>query len=138
MVDIDWRKLLGMMVSFVVAVLICAVLHVCMGCTRRVYVPVETVKHDSVVTAKLVADTMMVRDSVYVREKGDTVWCYRWKTEYKSRWLTDTVIVERVDSLAVPYEVVKEKAYIPSMVWYLIGGLGLAVLGMGAWIRYRD
>lgn len=39
-------------------------------------------------------------DSVIIREKGDTVFFYKWRTEYRDRWRdrTDTLIVR--DSIA--------------------------------------
>ena len=48
------------------------------SCRSVRYVPVETVKHDSVYVGKVVRDSVFVKDSVLV-VKGDTVTEYRWK-----------------------------------------------------------
>lgn len=74
------------------------------GC-RTKYVPVKTVRTDSVFLEKIRKDSIFVRDSVYVREKGDTVYLYKYKYVYKDKLTTDTVYVERTDSVEVPVPV---------------------------------
>ncbi len=79
---------------------------VCMaGCRTVEYVPVERVRTDSVYVTAWSRDSIRVTDSVYVREKGDTVREYRWRYVYRDRAVHDTVFVERRDSVAVPYAV---------------------------------
>ena len=49
------------------------------SCRSVRYVPVETVKHDSVYFNKVVRDSIHVKDSVLVIVKGDTVTEFRYK-----------------------------------------------------------
>lgn len=83
--------------------LLCAVF----SCTTVKYVPVETVKTDSVRVVDVQRDSIFVLDSVYVREKNDTVYLTRWKTIYKEHLKTDTIVEVRVDSINTVVEVAK-------------------------------
>lgn len=74
------------------------------SCRSVRYVPVETVKHDSVYVGKVVRDSVFVKDSVLV-VKGDTVTEYRWKYVFKYKDRTDTLYVSRTDTIRVPYPV---------------------------------
>ena len=74
------------------------------SCRSVRYVPVETVKHDSVYFNKMVRDSVFVKDSVLV-VKGDTVTEYRWKYVFKYKNRTDTLYVSRTDTIRVPYPV---------------------------------
>lgn len=71
------------------------------GCTRHVYVPVESHSTDTLINIRERVDSILERDSVYVEVRGDTlireVW--RWRTKNKLR--TDTLYRTRVDTVAV-------------------------------------
>ena len=90
---------------FLLGMLILLASAVC-SCSRVQYVPVETVRTDSVYMNKTVRDSVYVMDSVLV-VKGDTVTEYRWRYIYKHSDKTDTVYVNRTDSVRVPYPVEK-------------------------------
>lgn len=75
------------------------------SCTRTMYVPVTSVQHDSIYLHTHSSDSIVVRDSVTIREKGDTIWMTRWRTEYRDRIRIDTAYIERRDSVVVPYPV---------------------------------
>lgn len=72
------------------------------------YVPVETVKHDSIYINKVQVDSVYHRDSIYVVDKGDTVFLYKDRYIYKYKDRTDTLYVTKTDSIQVPYPVEKE------------------------------
>lgn len=82
-----------------------------MSCTRKVYVPTETVRteYKDRVVENLRVDTVAMRDSVAVYVNGDTVRI----TKYRDRWRTrivekhDTIVSVKRDSVAVPYPVEK-------------------------------
>lgn len=84
-------------------ILVCCLL-LCCGCgTKRVItkeVPVEVprVVHDTVVSRLLRSDTVLIRDSVVMR---DTL-IERWHTVYKSRTARDTVVRARTDTVTKP------------------------------------
>lgn len=47
-------------------------------------------------------------DSVYVKEKGDTVLIEKYKYLYRDKLVRDTMYISKVDSIQVPYPVEKE------------------------------
>lgn len=85
----------------IVLVLVCS-------CNSVKYVPVETVKHDSIYINKVQVDSVYHRDSIYVVDKGDTVFLYKDRYIYKYKDRTDTLYVTKTDSIQVPYPVEKE------------------------------
>ena len=78
------------------------------GCRSVRYVPVETVRSDTVYRDRVERDSVVRYDSVYVRDKGDTVWLERYKYVYRDKWRTDTLYVGRSDTVRVPYPVERE------------------------------
>jgi hypothetical protein len=75
---------------------------------KTVYVPIESVRIDSIYTVKVSRDTLMQRDSIYVYEKGDTLRIERWHTRYQSIIKVDTLYINRTDTISVPYPVEKQ------------------------------
>ena len=75
------------------------------GCKSIQYVPVETVKTDTLYQKVVQHDSIHVHDSVTIHQKGDTVIFEKYHTKYIDRLLRDTVYRSRVDSIAVPYPV---------------------------------
>lgn len=75
------------------------------SCTTTEYVPVETTKTDSIYISRFELDSIYVHDSVYVRDKGDTVYIEKVKYLYREKVRTDTVYTERTDSIRIPYPV---------------------------------
>ena len=78
------------------------------GCKSVKYVPVETVRFDTTYINKVQRDSVVRYDSVYVREKGDTVWLEKFRYVYRDKLVRDTLYVNRTDSVRVPYPVEKE------------------------------
>lgn len=88
-------------------VALATVMLVC-SCQSVRYVPVETVKTDSVRVVDIQRDSIYVLDSVFVREVHDTVYITRWRTEFKEALRVDTFNVERIDTLNTVVEVEKK------------------------------
>ena len=78
------------------------------SCRSVKYVPVETVKYDSIYINKVQVDSVYHRNSIYVVDKGDTVFLYKDRYIYKYKDRTDTLYVTNTDSIQVPYPVEKE------------------------------
>ena len=74
------------------------------SCTSTKYVPVESVKHDSVYLNKIVKDSVYIKDSVLI-VKGDTITEYRYKYIYQYKDRTDTLYITKTDTIRVPYPV---------------------------------
>lgn len=79
------------------------------GCARVQYVPVETVRADSVHGARWSADSVYLKDSIHIelRTERDTVYRteYKYRTHWRERVVRDTLETVRVDSVSVPVPV---------------------------------
>ncbi len=85
----------------------CMLFIIC-SCRTVKYVPVETIKVDTTYINKLQRDSIYMLDSVYVKEKGDTVLIEKYKYLYRDKLVRDTMYISKVDSIQVPYPVEKE------------------------------
>ena len=72
---------------------------------RTEYVPIESVRYDSVMIEKLMRDSVFVRDSVYLQEKGDTVFKYKDRFVYVYKNRVDTFFTEKIREIEVPVPV---------------------------------
>lgn len=114
---------------------------ICLGSCRSVkYVPYETIKHDSIYITNHQKDSVYIYDSIYQKEKGDTLILEKWHTKYVEKQVHDTSYIERWDSIYVPYPVEKElskweKRYIT--VGKVSVGLYIGLLvALIAWLVY--
>lgn len=130
MMRMYWHKFKGLLVSLVTAFLVCMMINMLSSCTRKIYVPIESVKHDSVLIHKVTVDSIAVHDSIFEKLQGDTLYRYKERTEYRYKYIVDTLYVAKVDSIAVPYEVVKEKKVVPKWTWTVMAVLVFMVLIM--------
>lgn len=78
------------------------------GCRTIEYYPMETVHIDTVYVNKQLIDSVMVRDSIHIYQKGDTVTEFRLKYIYKYKDRTDTLYMSKTDTISIPYPVEKE------------------------------
>lgn len=114
------------------------------GCTRKVYVPTETVRteyKDRVVEAVRV-DTVAMRDSVAVYVNGDTVRITKYRDRLRTRIIErhDTCTVTKTDSVQVPVQVERKLTRWERTKMdaggIAIGILGVAALGGLAWLAW--
>ena len=78
------------------------------SCTITRYVPVESVRVDSVCVSQMQRDSTYERDSIFVAIKADTVFLTKTQYRYRDRMLRDTVRVLRCDTIVKVVEVEKE------------------------------
>lgn len=84
------------------------------GCKQIEYVPYKVETKDSIYLTKFVRDSVYIEvfkgEKVFKGEEGenDTIYITETKTVYREKLLTDTMYVERVDSIQVPYPVEKK------------------------------
>lgn len=94
------------------------------GCSKRIYVPVESVHVDTFVKSAVHVDSVRLTDSVYVIEKtiGDTVYITKTKTQWRDRvqLRIDTVYRSKTDTITKVVEVQAKRQHVK---WwpYLIG-----------------
>jgi hypothetical protein len=103
-------------------------------------VPVETVKTDSVRVVDVRRDSIFVMDSVIIREKADTVYVTRWRTEFREALKIDTLQVLRVDSVDTVIEVEKKLTKVQQLKMDVGAGVLYAVpilIAVGFFLLYR-
>lgn len=98
------------------------------SCTTPKYVEVERHTIDTLRETKVLRDSFYIHDSIFVNQwqHGDTIYQVRdrWRTQYVSKAVHDTVYRARIDSVPVPYPVEKE---VPSqLTWWQQARLHLA------------
>lgn len=77
------------------------------SCLSVKYVPVETVKTDSIYINKILRDSVYQRDSIYIHDKGDTIFVEKYQYLYVDKLIQDTLYISRADSIQIPYPVEK-------------------------------
>lgn len=112
------------------------------SCSTTRFVPVETVKTDSIYISQVQRDSIYMHDSIYVHAKGDTVVVERFRYIYRDKLVRDTVYVNHTDTISEPYPVEKQLSRWEQMKLEL-GGLAIGLiiaaviaLAVAAWRRY--
>ena len=108
--------------------LVCVVM---VGCRTLPEPEPVRVARDSIYLSRVERDSVFVRDSVTIREKGDTVYRDRWRVEYRERVLRDTAYIGKSDTLIITKVV---EVATPLSWWKRVkmsaGGVAIAVLGV--------
>lgn len=90
------------------------------GCKSVRYVEVEKVHTDTLYISKMQKDSIYLHDSIFVNQwrSGDTIYQTRdrWRTEWRDRLVTDTVIHVITDTIPIPYPV--EKVVEKELNWW--------------------
>ena len=143
--DDDHYRFLGSYILVVVIILMWAF----SSCTTTKYVPVETVKteYKTKTDTFIQKDSVLVKDSVFIHSKGDTVWFEKWHTKYKDRVVYQTQIdtLIKTDSIQVPYPVEKKLNkwqtfcldYGKIMLGGTVAGIVIALLWFIGWLRRK-
>ena len=119
--------------SGIIILLLCVLfLAVCSSCSRVQYVPVESVRTDSVKILQQMRDSIYVHDSIFVKSQGDTVYINRYRYKYLDKVRIDTMYVINVDSVRVPFPV-ERKLSRWERVKQEVGGIamGIVILAIG-------
>lgn len=111
------------------------------SCRSIRHIPIETVKHDSIYISKILHDSIYQRDSIYVDRKGDTVLIYKDRYLYKYKNLIDTMYINRIDSIQIPYSVEKQLTKWQSVKMelggWIFGVIILFALFFVGWMVFR-
>ena len=76
------------------------------SCKSAKYIPVETIKIEY--RDNLVRDSIFRYDSVFVKEKGDTLILERFRYLYKNRIVKDSIFINDTIRVSYPVEVIKQ------------------------------
>jgi len=99
----DKKGCIGVLV-WMLLIFICGIILIAFGSCRSIkYVPIETIKHDSVYITQHQKDSIYIHDSIYHKEKGDTVLIEKWHTRYIEKQVRDTLIQIQRDTIPQPY-----------------------------------
>ena len=99
----DKKGCIGVLV-WMLLIFICGIILIAFGSCRSIkYVPIETIKHDSVYITQHQKDSIYIHDSIYQKEKGDTVLIEKWHTRYIEKQVRDTLIQIERDTIPQPY-----------------------------------
>lgn len=125
---------IGVLLILILACLLC-------GCGTTRYVPMETVRTDSIYLTKVERDSIHVTDSVTVVVKGDTVWRDRLRIMYIDRQHSDTAYIERVDTITIPVPVEAQLTRWQEVCFGVgqaaVVCLFLGVLAVAVWFLYK-
>ena len=96
--------------SFVMFVIMMAIILFNSCSPKVIYVPEYHTEYITKTDSVVKVASVHVKDSVIIKQAGDTIEIDRWHTEYKDRWRERVVIdsIIKVDSLSVPYPVEKK------------------------------
>ena len=123
----------------------CILISLLSGCKSVQYVPVETVRTDSVYIDRFQRDSIYQRDSIFVNRwtAGDTVYQDKvvWKYVYRDKVKYDTVAILRSDTVRVPYPV-ERRLTTWEQVRLNVGGWAIAlvvitILVVVGWAIYK-
>ena len=102
----DLAKMCLTAIISLLAVIVCCL--VCSSCRSIQYVPLETIHNQVEYRDRSQRDSIHVYDSIFMFQKGDTIFRDRWHTEYKDRIIRDTAYINKTDSVQVPYPIEKQ------------------------------
>ena len=110
-----------------ICLLLAALWFLC-SCTTTKVVTVEKVKTDTTYITKQQRDSIWLHDSIHVTERGDTIRIEKWHTKYIEREVHDTLYRAKVDSIPVPYEVIKEVPRKKSTIEIVVFCIGIITI----------
>jgi len=76
-------------------------LCLCYSCRMPQYIPIESVKTEY--RDKILRDSIHLYDSIYIKEKGDTLIMERFRYMYRDKLIRDSIF--KCDTIRVPYPV---------------------------------
>jgi hypothetical protein len=92
--------------KIILSTVIATFIVTCTSCKTTKYIPIETTKIEY--RDNLLRDSIIHYDSVYVKDKGDTLIMERYKYLYKNRIVKDSIFINDTILVSYPIEVVKQ------------------------------
>lgn len=109
-----------LLIATIIGILLLWTMGFFSSCTRTVYVPQTSIQRDSIYITQYKRDSIYMRDSIFQFLKADTMYIEKWHTKYVERLSTDTLYVDRSDTLRIPYPVEKPLTF-SQKAWMKIG-----------------
>lgn len=104
------------------------------ACTTVREVPVDRIKTEYIVKNNTKVDTFLAKDSVFIREKGDTVWLEKYKTIYKTSYVDKVDTIIKSDTVPVIVNVPAEFSFKQKIMldsWWILAvaaGVGVVII----------
>ena len=100
------------------------------GCSPRILVR-EVVRDSLIVRTTLDSVYLYEKDSIFIKQKGDTVWLERWSIRYKDKLIEkkDTTYINKVEvkEVAVPAQLNWWQKWQIRSFWWLFGVVAIVV-----------
>ena len=110
------------------------------GCSPRILVR-EVVRDSLIVRTVLDSVYLYEKDSIFVKQKGDTVWLERWSIRYKEKLIEkkDTTYINNVEikEVAVPAELNWWQRWQIRSFWWLFGVVVVVIVWQVIKIYFR-
>lgn len=84
------------------------------SCTKKIYVPVESVRTEYI--DRMQRDSIYMFDSVRIVERNDTIFHTKYKTTFRYRNVRDSIYIK--DTIRVPFAVEKIVKVEKQLSWY--------------------
>lgn len=81
---------------------------------------------DTLYISRNIYDSIYFKDSIFIKEKGDTVWRIEYHDRIKERLKTDT-IYQDVEKVVIDKKIV-EKKVVPRWCWWAVGVSGMIII----------
>lgn len=120
----------GMYIALAIVLLVLMLLT---SCTTTKYVPVVEHKTDTLIQTRVQHDSIYQKDSIHIRESGDTVYFTRWRTQLVKKEVHDTTYISKTDTVPVVVNVEKHVAqplawWQEVLMWLGVGFIGIVLL----------
>ena len=127
------NRLLARLIAFILFLFLLLLLSSCKTTSNTTdIVPVHSATHDTIFLRKQKYDSIYIDRWQRIEHKADTVFCDRMKTEFRYRFLRDTVYKTRTDTIPVVKQVpvVKKERYTPPFTKFLayLGIISISIL----------
>ena len=120
----------GMYIALAIVLLVLMLLT---SCTTTKYVPVVEHKTDTLIQTRVQHESIFQKDSIHIRESGDTVYFTRWRTQLVKKEVHDTTYISKTDTVPVVVNVEKHVAqplawWQEVLMWLGVGFIGIVLL----------
>ena len=110
------------------------------GCSPRILVR-ESVRDSLIVRTKLDSVYLYEKDSIFIQQKGDTVFLERWSIRYKDKIVEkkDTAYINKVEikEVPVPAELNWWQRWQIRSFWWLFGAVAIVIAWQAIKIYFR-
>lgn len=101
-------KLKDKIITLITIIIVIVITLFCNSCKTIKEVPIEKIEYKTEYRDRILLDSIYQHDSIYIQQKGDTIWKYRDKYIYRNRYLHDTIFFSKIDTIPQIIEVPME------------------------------